>query len=458
MAEQHRLRGTACGGGLSRRALLVAGGLAGGLTLSGCMSPSRPAITDVKGGAGEDPALKAYKEMLDRRAKAVLARDERTFLADLDPSNAALVKQQKMLFANLRQFKFKDFRYIVTPYSTKEENGRHEMPTTHEVSQLVADEGPEGVAPYESFLYRLVKKGDKYLINEIVGFAVKSAELFLGANGMFAWAAWNTTPLKVANSGNVWLAADDSVPDLNRYADVAAKEAEMLESMWGKRIRFPGHTLFLTRDDKNFGTWFMAGTEKLPKGIEGFERSIEGVRTNGQEYGGQYVASRIVVNLRNISKFGDIPHLVMRHELMHALSARASMVTAIAGITPPTWAVEGFARYTETIGEPQRMAGVRAEVRRGVATGKFTGKPPRSKTFYDEKHISFNYDLGATVFSFAERLKGREAAIELFAAAIQHPDLPLVDVPVFNAMCKDIFGIGSAAFLKQWAAFVRRGA
>jgi hypothetical protein len=196
--------------------------------------------------------------------------------------------------------------------------------------------------------------------------------------------------------------------------------------------------------------------------MEGVEVPLQGVRKTGERYNGQYAGSRIVVNLKSISTWGDNPQGVMRHELAHAITARKTMVSLNLGgeLGAPTWAMEGFARWTETIDNPQRMAAVRSDVANGVAAGKFHGKVPKSKDFYGND-ISFNYDLSATVFAFIERVKGREAAVEFYASIIEYSDnldTAVADAPIFTGICKRVLGVDGPTFTGQWASFVRGGA
>lgn len=182
---------------------------------------------------------------------------------------------------------------------------------------------------------------------------------------------------------------------------------------------------------------------------------MRGVQKNGLEYQNEYAASRIVVNL--LDQQDASPRFTIRHELTHAVTARATM-TDYGDWGPPIWAIEGFARYVETVGAPARAAEIRAQVAAGVQAGKFRGAPPSRKDFYGED-IHFNYALGSSVFSLAERLKGRDAAVELYARIIERPDSgSFFDLPIFDGMCKDVLGISADAFKRRWAGFVRNGA
>jgi hypothetical protein len=458
VVEQRQLDARICGAGWSRRAVLLAG-----LAVAGCGHERRPTIEGVAEETSGEPTGNDLQQILDRRAKAVQNSDERTFLADLDQSNETLVQHQKMLFANLRQLKFGNFSYVAERIAgSREQSGAYRFSPVIQVAQLTTDAGPGGVAPAETFQYLLVRKDNKLVVTEIVAATRSNAEK-LRITGPLADAPWNTTPLKVLQAGDVWLAGDDSVPDLDRYAAAAQAEAHKVEALWGQRIRFPGYILFFTKNNANFRTWFSFGAaSNFSADVEGVQVPLRGVRKTGQEYAGQYAGSRVVVNLRSTAIGGDDPQVVMRHELAHAVTARAMAVSMggfIGVLGAPAWAVEGFARWVETLEYPNRKSQVHAIVASGVAAGRFHGKPPLSKTFYGPD-AGFNYDVGASVFTFIEQTKGRDAAVEFYASVVQYNDTEetaVADAPVFNAICKRVLGVPGATFLQRWSGFVRGG-
>jgi hypothetical protein len=122
---------------------------------------------------------------------------------------------------------------------------------------------------------------------------------------------------------------------------------------------------------------------------------------------------------------------------------------------PPLWAVEGFASWTETLDDPA----LASAYQHGANVG-FTGKLPRSQDFYG-RNMSGNYAMAAAAFVVAEKLKGRRAAVEFYAALVQHSDfddMAVAELPAFDGICKQILGVSGASFTSRWAAFVRSGA
>jgi len=136
------------GGRLGRRSLLAAAAAA----VTGCStgaggSGSRPsdtlvvsesaaAATDAFGGPTD-----AVVAALNRtRGAALLAGDERAFLAGLDPAAGPLLDSQRLLLANLRQLDVTAVSLVTQPAdrSTKVGDGTFDVPVTH-VVRLAAD-------------------------------------------------------------------------------------------------------------------------------------------------------------------------------------------------------------------------------------------------------------------------------------------------------------------------------
>ncbi|GAA1381093.1 hypothetical protein [Catellatospora chokoriensis] len=447
---------------LPRRSVLLGGA---GLILSACSEKREqppPLITErTAPSLARDPHIErvsAVNEILARRVKAVRDGDERVFLADLDQTNTALVQQQRMLFANLRQFKLTTFNYVIPPAELVEVSGEQMVCPVVGIIQFSIDDAGTGVMPGETFQYTLVQRDGQFRIKDITAKTEQNAGT-LNLRGPMADAPWNSTPLKVTTVGNVWLASDASVTDLDAYISAAQHEAQRIDTLWGSRTRYPGSLLFLTRDSEAFKTWYSFGSAGNYKDtIEGIAPHPEGVRTNGEPYTGQHAGSRAVVNLKRVDAIDDDPRRVIRHELAHGVTARARM-TASGFINghdgPPLWAVEGFAAWTETLDSPA----LAAAYRRGANTG-FNGKLPRSTDFYS-KNSGGNYAMGAAAFLLAEKLKGRQAAVDFYASLIQHTDLgdlAVAEMPVFDGICKQALGISAASYTSQWAAYVKAGA
>jgi hypothetical protein len=447
---------------VSRRRALRIGLLlpAAGLALPGCAPQPPPLIEGVDSVGSGLPQATDLQALLDRRAKAQLDKNERAYLADLDPSNQAMLAREKLAFANLRQFELADVRFVTGrvlggPQPDQKDPNRYLFTPVIKVVKLTADTGPKPVlGPSEGYEYVLTKRGDGWQIADIVPYL---GDVAANAGVSSASAPWNLHPLKVVHAGNVWLAADESVDDLDVFAAAAKTQAAEVEAIWGKRTRFPGHIVFLSRNQQNLRAWYdLAGQAD---DFEGVQVPLYGVTKEGQPYTDQFYAARMVLFLPNIEKYTDDPALVMRHELTHAVTSRA-MDASLQSDTPPRWAIEGFARYIEVQGNSERQRTQRFTAAEGLRDGLLKHPLPRSKDFYGEKAIQFNYAAGYAVFAYVEQKKGENAAIAFYAEVIKYAEpfgQPLAETPAFDGICRRVLDLSASDLLAGWKSFVRAG-
>jgi hypothetical protein len=421
-----------------------------------------PVIEREDPGTADGFDQQAVQELFDRRAEAQQRGDEQAYLADLDQSNGDLVARERMVFTNLAQFELANLSFVIKPFTETTEDER--QPGTYRVTpvikvvKLAADGGPEAVRGLgEAYEYAVARRDGAWVVTDIA--PITSPDV---PESVFypATAPWNLHPLTVINAGNVWLAADDSVTDLDRYAGPAEAEVGEVERMWGDRDRFPGHVLFFTRSIENLREWF--GIGEFADQFEGVEIPQFGVTEDGEVYQGQVAAARMVIFLDAIERYSDDPAAVMRHELTHAITA-AAQGTGDVHTLPPRWAVEGFARYIEVRGDPDREQAERAAVAAAVASGNFSGSLPLSEAFYEGggDAVSFNYALGYSMFRFVAQIRDAETAIDFYAAIIDYGEPfgdPFVGTPAFDGVCQDVVGMSGGDVLAQWEQFVRGGA
>lgn len=475
---------------MARREVLRLAALApaAGLVLTAC-GRDEPALIEI---GSEDTGSDVFdvgdlQTLLDRRAVAQLKGDEDAYLTDLDPSNVDMIDREKLAFANLQQFDVADIRYVTgqvgkvggyepPPHPFEEQSGPYDFMPVTKVVKLTADDGPDGVlGPGESFEYVVDKRDGAWVVTDIVPIGLAEFErreeedaalgLASGVNVLPANAPWHMDTLRVINVGDkVWLVADDSVGDLERYAAEAEAEVERVEEVWGGRPRFPGHVLFFTRRKKAFARWYEVGLGSDVTGLrEGYAVPVSGVRDNGERYAGEYAGARNLIFLPAAEEQGWGPKLVMRHELTHTVTMRAFGTGDSFFLTkPPTWAVEGFANYIMVRGDADLELG-----QRQTAVNGFTGFLPNSDTFQEggARTVSANYAVGYTVFRFVERIRDFETAIDFYREVIKWDDglkwgqyEPFVLKPAFDGVCRSVLDMGSPDFLDQWIAFVQAGA
>lgn len=449
---------------LTRRETLQLAGLGSlsTLFLVGCGGEDPPLI---EGEFAESDELGAARlqEVLDRRAEAQLTGDEQAYLADLDEGNDELIAQERAVFANLRLFPLDDVQFLVPRrplYDEGDSDGTARFGPVVKVVRLTTDDGPSGVlGPGEAFEYRIAARDGRIVIVDIKPLMYE--ELSTGKYGhgrltsLSAATPWNLSSLHVTNVGKVWLAGDDSVPDLSPYAAVTESELAVVEDVWGDRPTFPGHVMFFSRDTDTFGQWFELATRTPLESFWGVALPRSGVQENGEVYAAKAVSARMVINLSAIERTGETPDSTMRHEFVHAVTVRA-VGFGSTPVRPPTWAIEGFARYIQYRDQPHMMQHVRRQARQAYQSAL-----PATEDFYEgsEDRVLGNYALGSTVFDYINQTHGLTAAVDFYDAVIKYDDTasrPFVEYPAFDGVCEHVLGTSAQDFLQQWDSFVRR--
>lgn len=463
-----RIFGGCCSRSLTRRQTLTFAALLPAATVLGCRE-SAPLIVSERTGSGDNTADE-FQDLLDRRAQAQLNSDENAYLADLDESNDALLAQEQLVFNNLKQFPIDNLQFVLpSPRPAAAVSGTPtRLAPVIKVIKLTADDGPSGVlGPGESFEYAIARRNDRIVITDIVPLsraaaADLSAENVLGTGYPPANAPWNLHPLHVTNAGNVWLVGDESVSDLDRYANVAEAEAAYVEAIWGDRPRFPEYVMFFTRDPDNLREWFEFGD--MVEWIAGVAVFRPGVRRNGELYRAQHVSSRMAINLNATERYTDTPRAVMRHEITHAVTSRALGTGSGSSMPRPAgWALEGYARFIEIRDDPTRVPIERAFAARG-----FDGAVAASPSFYagSLETVLANYAKSYCMFAVIDQMRGLEAASDFYAEVIKYDDVSgwtaetarsLVEVPAFEGICRRVLGMDAIDYLNEWTSFVQRG-
>ena len=445
-----------------RETLQMAGlGSLSALFLAGCGGEDPPLI---EGDYAESDALSAARlqEVLDRRAEAQLNGDEQGYLADLDPRNDDLIESERAVFANLQLFPVEDVQFVLPPRSRLDHDvvdGSARFGPVVKVVRLATDDGPGGVlGPGEAFEYRVAVRDGRLVIVDVKLLTYEdlaTGEYGYGnLTGLSAATPWNLSSLHVTRVGKVWLAGDDTVPDLSPYAAVTEPELATVEKVWGDRTQFQGHVMFFTRDQSTLVQWFELGDTPLSS-FWGMAFARPGVQENGEVYAAQAVSARMVINLSAIEENGETPASTMRHEFVHAVTARATGFGSTP-VRPATWAVEGFATYIQYRDDAQSLANVRWQARQG-----FNSELPLTKGFYEgsQEQVLTNYALGATVFDYINLTYGLTAAVDFYDAVVKYDDTgsdPLVEYPAFDGVCHRVLGTTAQDFMQQWDSFVRR--
>lgn len=373
--------------------------------LAGCSSqPQAGAQRGVQGDMTVGEMEKQVKALIARRNAALASGDEKAWLQGLDTGNTALIKHERMFFANLRGFDFQklEFVYRNGPLIAEPLKYTKTLPdkTNGFIVRLLTQlRDVDSAVSATEYIYLFAQMDGAFTL---VDFGPRTEDDDLVHDN-----PWDLTPLKVRRAGDVVLVTDGSVGDFERYVGVAARASRAVRKDWGDTPAPDAFALFLTTRAASYRRWFGVDTPAWSEGVE--------IPLLGVEYSEKYAGSRIVVNLSSPLTRGD-PYEVMKHEITHAISNGVQKVDNAYGLSVPRWAVEGFARYIETRESAQSRALNQRVIRDGLARGLFLDDLPDNKKFYEEKYRGFNYSLGWSVFQFIAQARSHETAMKVYLA------------------------------------------
>jgi hypothetical protein len=393
-----------------------------------CSAPSPASLTGLFSPSNHGPV----DDLLDRRTQAFRHGDERAYLADLDQGQAALVQQERLLYANLRQLTFSKFqlRQFFGPKIAKPIKLEDGKPVEVMVVLAYQITGIDAGMTEEGFTYTFMSRNGKPIVTKID---------YNTGGGTGHMIPWTLVPLKMAKAGNVIVAADPSAGDPTPLANAIGATDQRIRTLWAGRKAAPGTLVFASKDKQQAHLWFLTLnniTETSAWVFPQAEFDDENLALDDR-VGGRMV---IIVGLTP----SDQVEGVYRHELTHAISAPVVK----EGRDTPIWAVEGFAAWVEDASGPvakQRLS----YLRRAVRQGTFTGSLPANDTFYalDPVKETVNYAAGLSVFKFVAERWTSEKAIDFYEAVVSGQSLGDATIKVLT--------LDQAAFLQQWIAYVR---
>lgn len=363
---------------------------------------------------GPDSATRAVEELLQRRAEAVLGRDEAAYAATGEPEAE---------FGHLAQVPLGSWEYRLT----RLDRTRTGATATAALDYRIAghDRAPVTV---QRTLDLSRRDGRWYVADERPG----------PDAGEQLWEQGEVTAVRGERS--LVLGVGQGEARLRRYADLADRAVPAVQGAWGRG--WPGRVVVLVPDSTRDMADLLGASASAYQGIAA-------VTTGEAGAAGQAPADRVIVNPESYDLLGAFgKQVVLTHETTHvATRAHTSDAT-------PLWLSEGFADwvgYRGTGRTPEQAApGLREEVR--------AGRPPQGLP--DDEAFGFAGDSGRLARAYesgwlacrmiAERY-GEHALVEFYRAVGAHPRR----AGAVAGALRDVLGLTEAAFTREWRDYVR---
>ncbi|MCI3930110.1 hypothetical protein [Streptomyces sp. AN091965] len=374
------------------------------LAFAGCGGPE-PADTVPDG----------VRELLDRRAAAVLDRDERAYEATGGPVTA---------YDNVRELPLRSWSYRLKDF---DRDGARAT-VTAELRYRVAgyDRAPLGV---DRTLVLRERKGRWYVSSERP--ARKAAEQL-----------WDQGRVEsVRGTHSLVLGVGRERADLRRYARLADDAVPDVSAAWPRP--WAGRVVVLVPRSLD------GMADLLGAPASGYQ-GIAAVTTGEAGGSGTAPADRIIINPDAYGVLGDLgKQVVLTHEATH-VATRADTSRAT-----PLWLSEGFADWVGYRGTGRAPEQAAPELRRAVVDGSLPAALPEDADFGfsgDANRLSRAYEGSWLACRMIVEKWGERKLVEFYAAVGAHDER----AGAVEKELRDVLGVSPEDFTARWRDYLRR--
>ncbi|NBM16361.1 hypothetical protein GUY61_12060, partial [Streptomyces sp. GC420] len=374
---------------------------------------------------GASDGVREVRRLLDRRADAVLDRDEDRYLATVDPRAARRVlAEERTEFGNLRQLPLDTWDYRLTGLRAP---GDGMATATVELRYRV--DGYDGAPVTAARDLALTERGGRWYVSADRPGADSAEQL---------WEQGEITA--VHGAASLVLGVGRSRRELRSVAAVADRAVPLVSRAWPEKwaervvVVVPG-----SLDG-------MAGLLGSP--AAGY-RGIAAVTTG--EVGGAATApaDRVIVNPEAYDMLGDLGRrIVITHETAHVATRRATSAAT------PLWLSEGFADWVAYRGSGRTAAQAAPELLRAVRGGRIPERLPADEDFrFGEEpgQLARSYESGWLACRMIALYWGEAKLVEFYRAVGEHPRR---EGAVERAL-RDVLGTSHGKFTAHWRAYLR---
>ncbi|MFJ3707526.1 hypothetical protein [Streptomyces sp. NPDC090053] len=403
------MAGRRCG---TRRTHTVGGGLAVLLLVSACGAPAAPDTTD-----------RDIRQTLDRRAAAVVHRDESGYLAVVDPRAKGLLTAQRAEFRNLAAVPLRSWQYSL------EDVRRQGSTATARVELRYRIEGYDSAPVAAGRTLALVERDGRWYIDG------DSPDRGTGQQ------LWQQGRVETAEGKHSLVLGVGQRPQLLRQvAAVADRAVPAVESAW-------------------HGTWADRVVVLVPSSLDAMgallgspAATYQGIAavTTGEAGGSSAApADRVIVNpeaYATLSERGK--QVVLTHETTHVATRTATSAAT------PLWLSEGFAdqvAYRGTDTTPREAA---PELQRAVRSGELPAALPTDADFGfsdDADRLARAYEGGWLACRMIAGHWGEQKLTDFYRAVGAHEQRD----GAVEAALNTVLGTDLADFTARWREYLK---
>jgi len=389
--------------------------------------------------AAEDAAAWA---ILDRRAAALQRGSLAGWLADVDPTQPALVAQQRMLFANLRRLPLALFRY--GPYQGAPRGPVDVPPNAIPTSTSVQAD----YSMWVGLAYQFRGFDREPVVDQYLPIFVRRDGAWLLAGdqtstqGDYRWVEpWDKEPIAVGRGRHSLVVV--SARDARRLpAMVAAADSALsaVASMWP--VGNHQAVLYDTRNSDVFATYL--GSEVPAGEYAGVTRGLG----QGQTHSGDQDL-RVVVNAAYDPPGSSGVPALLRHEFTHVAK------WGDQGAGTPLWASEGIAEYTAYRSNVSAQR-VSSQIGTDASHGRLPRTEPTDASFYAPATTDYDYGFAWCTFEYISEQYSESKVRALYEAmaTISAPADSAAAVAAQGRGFRRVLGISQAQFVRRLDAWI----
>ncbi|MDN3353199.1 hypothetical protein [Actinomadura sp. DC4] len=401
--------------------------------------PGRPAArSEPVAGALPAPSAATVNSLLQRRSRAVLARDRAAFLATVDPSGQAFRAGQSVLFDNLAK----------VPLTNWKESLADTRPA------VAADDGWTARLRL-AYRIRGFDRRDLVYTEYLTFDRRRGAGWVISGDGAAHGLRddpqiWSGGDLTVVRGRRSLVLAEDGAGQ-NAHArtaelhDIAGRlddGAGIVSGVVGDR--WSRHVVAL-----------VPATEQKAEAMAGDMRNlgdIAALATITGDAGGRATGEdRVVITPTAFGRLNAIGrHVVLTHELVHVAMGGARDART------PMWLIEGLADYVgyKDAGVATKAAG--RELADLIAGGDMPSAPPGRADFAGSgDRLSAAYEEAWLACRMIAERYGEDTLVRLYRTAEAEPG-EAGDPRVEDRALRTVLGVGASGFDEQWRAYVRK--
>jgi hypothetical protein len=381
----------------------------------------------------------AVRDVLNRRARALLHKDRSALLATIDPSSKKFRDQQSSYFNNVTKVPFGSWSYTVEDGIEAPNSGSQFQ---HYLSSVWVPHvrihytlaGFDRVPAISDAYFTFVKRGSKWLI----GSDADDAHLGFATTREI----WDFGPITVLRSKKgLVLGHPKSRVSLRTMADEIDRDVPRVSAVWG--TAWSQRVVALVPSTQSELSKMLSGAGDLSKIAAVATAELEGEETT------KAVGDRVIVNPSNFVKLGPLGRrVVVTHEITHVATRQAT------GSLVPTWLVEGIADYVGYKGTDVPVTVAASELRRDLARGTPVGSLPTDKAFAGtNKKLAQAYEKAWLACMFVAETFGQSTLLRLYR--VVGAQTRGNETTATDRSLRTVVHLTLKAFTARWASYVR---